>query len=91
MGLASWLREPITLDASAGERAIESTARVSVGMRPRPVEPEDDEPVEVVKRYRAAIPPVIIPRWRLLVPMAATFLGAALIVAAVAFVLVYFG
>ena len=91
MGLRAWLREPITIEAEWGAKSMEAFGRASAGLpaRKRPV---DDQPrSEAARRYRSAIPPIVMPRWRFWGPFVATCVAAAGLVALGAFILLHFG
>ena len=70
---------------------MEAYGRASAGMRPRRHVAKDEEPPEIVRRYRAAVPPVVMPRRRFVVPLLAMMLGALALVGLGAFILLYFG
>ena len=82
MGLRAWLQKPITVDPDMGTRSIEVIGRASVGLRP----PTD----RAGQAGRSGQRSVVMPRWRLLVPVLAGLLGAFAILAAGAFLLIYF-
>lgn len=85
------MREPITIDPDAGTRVMEAYGRASVGLPPRRMTDERDDEPDVVRRYRAANPPVTLARWRIVLPMVTTAVTSVVVVGTVAFILVRFG